>query len=391
MALYIGSTPVATGGSGGSSMTTTEDEIHVRDFLAGGDEFDGGSDVAYAVQAAVDEAIGPGNKTSVRRSSLAEVVLPAGTLPVSVPIRVESVGFFKMRGRGGSTKIVPGADDMECLLDLNGTAHSQFSDFRMTGASTYSVERAVWMRWNGVASNSTWNDLSGITVEALRYGKAFEIGDTAAQGVDVSMLNMIGCNAYGQGQTDPDFWQVGFQFGEGLGANNLVHTAIGCRASGHKFNVRNDNSQISWTGGLVQGGGVDFYHGGQGYMAVMGTRSEDSGRLFDSGGPAGFPQHVTFDDVVWAANEMNIDDIVARCRSGGVYKFRNCRFYIAPTGRHPKFAGDGSGFQLIEIDGVSATTAVGDLIASVSSNGQSKIRSYVQFDVSGNTIALTVN
>lgn len=390
MALYIGEDPVATGGGATSSTSGSDDEVHVRDFLTGGDEFDGNSDLAYAMQGAIDAAIGPGNKASVRRNAIAEVVLPAGTLPLSVPARVESVGFFKMRGRGGATKIVPAANDMECLLDLNGTAHSQFSDFRIKGASTYSVDRAVWVRWNGVASNSTWNDLSGITVEGLKYVNAFEIGDRANQGVDVSMVNLLNCNAHGQSLTDPDFWQVGFMFGEGLEANNLAHTATGCRVTAHKYNVMNDNSQVTWTGGLIQGAQVDVYAAGQGYTAIKGIRSEDSGRLFDSGGPAGFPQHVTFDDVVWAANEMNIDDIVARCRAGGVYKFRNCRLYITPEGRYPKFAGDGSGFQLIEIDGVSATTHVDDLIASVSSNGESKIRSYVQIDASGNTIALTV-
>lgn len=390
MAVYIGSAPVATGGTVRIETVGSSDEIHVRDFLTGGDEFDGNSDVAYALQGAIDEAIGSGDKALVRRSALAEVVLPAGTLPLSVPARVESVAWFRMRGRGGSTRIVPAADDMECLLDLNGTAHSQFSDFRLTGASSYTVDRAVWVRWNGVSSNSTWNDLSGITVEGLRYVNGFEIGDRDNQGVDVSMVNLWGCNAHGQNKADGTLWQTGFLFGDGLGANNLAHTAVGCRSTAHKYNLHNDNSQISWTGGLLQGAQADVFAGGLGYTRVAAIRSEDSHRLFDSGGPANFPQHVTFDDIVFAANELADDDIAARCRAGGVYKFRNCRFYVAPTGHHPTLAGDGTAHQIIEIDGVSATTDVDDLIASVSSNGQAVIRSYVQVGSDGNTVAKTV-
>lgn len=391
MAVYLGSTPVSETIVGGSAVSATPvDEIHVRDFLTGGDKPDGNSDLAYAVQAAVDEATGSADYTTTPRTALGQVVLPFGRVPVTTPIRVRSVLDLDIRGYGAGTKLQPAATGMECVLDLNGTAYSSFRDFMVVGSGSYSCTRAVWVRWNGAYRSSTQNEFRNIKVRDLRFTDAFQVGDPANAGVQVDQTNWYNCLSAGQSSTDATLWRSGFHFGEGTYGNNVIHSAFGCGAIRHKWNVYVDACQLGWWGGIVQAGAVDFFLNSSTYFHAAGFRSENSGRLVETGGPATFSQQVTFDDVDWHCEQMNADGYFAKVRCGGVYKFRNVQIPKV-TGKTPKIIGDGAGHQLIEIDGVTTTTPAVDLVAGTSTNGQVKIRSHVQIDSSGATSALTVN
>lgn len=371
-----------------------DDEVDVRDYLTGGDKINqaGSHDVAYAVQRAIDEAIASTDKTTTVRRALRKVNLPAGLIPLSVPITVESVVGFELAGVGGATRLCPfdGATTMTCLVDLNGTANSSFHDFSITGRGSTTVDKALWVRWNGVYRSSTQNELRNIRVGDLRYKDAFVIGDPANAGVQVDQTNWFNCLAYGQATDHATLWRSGFHVGEGTFGNNLIHSMFGCGSASHKWNVWVDACQLGWFGGIVQTAAVDFFVNGASYFRVAGTRSEHSARLLETGGPATFTQQITLDDIEWRVEFLHADGHFVKVRCGGFYKLRNIQIPRV-VGKTPTVLGDGAGAQLIEVDGVATTTAVGDFIAGTSSNGQSVIRSYIQIDSGGAASVLTVN
>lgn len=382
---------VVTYGAGGSgvggnvvSTVTVTDEpepvkelVDVRRFGRFGTQNDAG-----VLQAAIDASLGPGDPAITTRKGVRKLYIPAGDYLIKTPLRVRSALDFQIVGDGPGTQIIANAPGMECLLDVNGAAHGTIADITFRGAAGASVERALWVRWNGVARSTTALNFYNLRVRDLVYIRAgVEIGDEGKPGVQVDTTFWSGCSVVGakvlwDGGTD---YQTGFWVGDGLHANNLLHQFVGCVSIRSKYGVRNAASQVLWDGGCLQGNEVDFRSDSVGYSVLRGTRSEDSGRLFETGGATSYAAIMSLEDVVWTSNAMHSDGYFVRWLTGGSLRMANVRVPRV-AGEKPKILFSGAGGGVLELQGVSTATPLGELISSTGAGTLVSHGSYVQQD-----------
>lgn len=363
------------------------DRINIRDFGPIGT-----SDDTAVVQAAVDAAISSGNPASTTRRGLKALYAPAGEYTLTSPINFRSVLDFHFYGDGRSTKFRAGAPGMTTLFDLNGVAYSSFENFAFRGGSGAGCERALWLRWNGMARSTTSVHFSNIQIRDLAFTKAgFELGDAANQGVQVDTTTWRACEVFGgrtAGGGDAVNYQAGFYVGDGLHANNLLHAFYGCTANATKYGVYNAASQVLWDGGCLQNNDADFYCGSSGYSALKGFRSEGSKRLMESAGPASYAAICSLEDIVFTLDNLHDDGYFIKWYLSGALALRQLRI-PAWTGKTPKIQTAGTGVTLVSVDGLTATTAWGDLVNSV--NGATTVAGrYVQQNSSGQAVLVTV-
>lgn len=306
--------------------TSAKPTINVKDpaYGAVGDLV---ADDTAAIQAAIDAAISPGDPATTVRNGLATVYFPPGNYRITSPLRVQSVLDFHMQGSGNSSVICPSVAGMECALDLNGIAYSKIEGLRFQSSGPGSVTRAVWLRWNGMARSTAFVHFSDLTVRNLLWTRAaFELGDVAAPSVQVDTTTWINCLAAGGfvvASGDVTNYQAAFHVGTGTSANNLIHSFFGCIAANARYGLYNSNSQALWVGGQIQGNDYDVYASGLGYTAVKGVRSEGSGRLLETAGPASYGSIISLEDIVWNSNALNADNYFVGNYVGGSLRLSN--------------------------------------------------------------------
>lgn len=351
--------------------------IDIRDY-----EVDptGNNDSTAGIQAAIDDSISSGDPASTSRTGQYKLYMPVGDYVLTEPVRVESVFDYAIEGDGpGLTRLKAGAADMECLLDLNGVAYSRFSGFTLAGndGGGFSCTRALWLRFNGVNRSTTRNSFDNVHVRNLKYVKAFELGDASEQGVQVDQDAFHSCHATGAWTTGETTWyQSGFHCGDGTHANNLMHNFFGCTSITNRTNVYNDASSVSWYGGCVQNAERDFFLNSQRFLKASGFRSEGSERLLETGGPATFSSHASFEDIDWVPNELNADGGFILWKYGGHLSLRSVSVQFV-TGAAPKITTSASSNHMVTLDQCSSQSTVDDFL-SIAANGRSEIWGYVQ-------------
>jgi hypothetical protein len=147
-----------------------------------------------SIQAAIDAACGGGDPATVARRASAPVYLPPGTYRVTQPIRAVSVAFLDVRGAGYTTKLYPDGE-MDSVLDLNGVAFSNFSDFLIEGDGREKVGDAIRYYWEPKTSgrSSFGNVFRRIIVQAVRCEVGLRIGlrGSTAQTDTTSYENLV--------------------------------------------------------------------------------------------------------------------------------------------------------------------------------------------------------
>jgi hypothetical protein len=367
-----------------------KDVIPVRDYFRGGDKLGGSDDLTYAVQAAINEAIEASDPVTIARRGRYAVELPSGVIGIGSPVRVQSVIDFAMFGAGYSLTRFHALASMEAMLDLNGTSYSNFENFAMSGAAAATVDRALWVRWNGVARSSSHNTFKSIRLRDLKYITGFQVGDPANAGAQADLTNWYDCKALGADQTHATLYQKGFRFGEGTFGNCIGHSTYGCMSTGNVTNVSVEATELGWWGGTVASGGVDFYVGNVSYFHASSLRSEHSGRLLVTGGPASYPQHITLTDITWNPVSLNADNEFVQVKAGGVCELKNVHvpYY---SGKTPKVRGYGTAKHVIIIDGVSSSSTAALIATTDSPNGSVKVRTHVQIASDSSVATLTAN
>jgi hypothetical protein len=280
--------------------------FNVRDYGAVGDAT---ADDTKAIQAAIDDAVGPGDPAKECRRARGTVYIPAGIYKVTAPLRVYSTAFFGLRGEGKSTKLYP-SGKMDCVLDLNGVAASTFDDFLIEGTGQLGEEvgDAIYYYQDPptAAAGSAGNAFSRIWLQDLRCRTGFRIGKPGSfYQVDTTTYRDIWMSGHWK-PGEAEWYQNGFAVGPMAWGNNLLHHFYGCTSYGWGtgFNVATTN--FSLHGGSLGNNGLDFRADLLSYFVVQGVRSESSRRLYaGGGGPANVTIAHSLNDILWTSSNMD--------------------------------------------------------------------------------------
>lgn len=250
-----------------------------------------------ALQSLVDESISDGAITTTRQL-LRPIRVGFGDWMLNNPLNITACQDPTFRGEGDRTRLILAGVGLESILDLNGVANGTFSDFSfgIADPNTHTCTRALWLRWGpgGIGRSTTGNNFHNVTVSGTHYTKAgIEIGDSGNAGVQCDTDEWFGCKVYGDSRWheagDTSETAVSWWVGDGLPANNLLHSFHGCVAVLNKYGLYVDNTEAGWFGGIIQSmHDSDIYLIGPGYLTAGGFRSELSAALLKTGGTGGF-------------------------------------------------------------------------------------------------------
>lgn len=245
-----------------------------------------------ALQGVINDSVTAGSPATVTRNGKRDVLIAAGDWVLNRPLAVESVLNFSMRGLGKSTRLRLSGDALTCMLDLNGTAHSTFSDFNFASTrvpATNSCTCALWVRRNGTNRSSTENTFANIEVREINYTRAgVEVGENAVNG-QVDNTKFTGVSVTGDARwhqsTGTSANAASFYVGTGTAGNNLIHSFYGCVAILNAQGLFVDNTApVSWFGGSIQTmWNSDLFMRGQSFLTVDNTRSEGSSSILRTG------------------------------------------------------------------------------------------------------------
>jgi hypothetical protein len=309
----------------------------------------------------------------------------SGEYVMNRTVRAWSTLGFCMTGDGDST-VFRFTGALDAGFDLNGVAFSRVTNFVVKGAGDFSEDliRAIWLHWNpDEAARSTYaNHFEGVKVYECRFHLGIQIGNTGDSGqVDTDMwVNCHVTGYYDQDAPQITYHQESWSVGDGVFANNLLHTFLGCQGIGSKRGLAVNGTQCKWVGGQLQSNEVDVFTAVTSYCVVEGFRSEGSGRLFETA-PAGYASQVTLRDIAWVPDNLNADNYFASINAGGVVVFEQVS--IQPLdGKAPRIRSSTTGGAKLRVvyRGVASTTPATALTGSWGAGATIRLDPYVQVD-----------
>jgi hypothetical protein len=286
-----------------------------------------------ALQAAIDEACGPGDPVTTTRSAGRAVVIPAGQYQVDAPITIRSVMNLVVRGEGDA--VIVAAADMASVFDINGMAFSRFGGLTIIGLdATVQVTDAIYTYWDQTtaAFNNSANSYHDITIRNLDFVTAIRVGkagsNLATDNDEYRNININGAWAAG----DTTRWQNGILFGTGVGANNLVHHLYKYRGWNCRYPIKVDRTQLAVYGAGLAGCEAAIHISPFGYLYFNGLDVEVAQRLMVQAAAGGYPVNVTISDSVFRADaSMAADGEWIRFYNGGTLLLEQMTLTGAPV------------------------------------------------------------
>lgn len=205
-----------------------------------------------------------------------------------------------------------------------------------------SADKVVYLHWSGRVSHVPFRSTERNCFRDIKVGGLFRSGFTVGDlddSADVCCSVFENCTVSGQwveNSSPSGFWEIGWQFGNGGGGNNLSHRLYGFWVSLLKTGIFVNGSNAMIYGGEFGGSDTDVnIAGGLGPILIDGVRSENSHRFLVHGG--GTADHrVTLRDIWWYANKMLPTDTQwIRHNVGGVLLMENVACRGAAAGLVP--------------------------------------------------------
>jgi len=348
-----------------------------------------------ALQAAIDEACGPGDPVTTVRTANRRVVLPAGIYLLAAPITVRSVIGVQIIGQGMCE--LRADSNMAAVFDINGAAYSLFEGFTITGSAGVQVDNAFYTYWDSAGSSrsNTANSYRNITVRNLDFVTAFRVGKPGVGGADVSddvFDHIILNGAWEDGEAAR--YQEGLVLGNGTGGNNLTHNVYHLRIQSIRYGLVNSASQAAVFGAGFAGGEAAIKVGLTGHNTFNGMRVESYQRLLITNTGSSAPPMITMRDVLYSANDLHTDTYWVRFDLGGTFSMSEVKCVNPPSGVVPKIAvqpgGGGSSRLFIEGLAIVSADAPYDVstLFTVTGNGSLRLTGFVTMDDAGHALGI---
>lgn len=355
---------------------------------------DGVTDDTDNIQKAVDYCMGAGSALSVARTGV-ELLFPPGTYKITRPITAHSTRGLHIKGAGPNNTKIKAMADMSQVFELDGFSLGSMSGLIISGDSSHTVTRGVYLHWdNAVSASSTYgNVFKQVYVEGatLNCDVGWAVGTDSTRDVSRNLwLNCITAGGQASAQTggtwsDPK-WQYGWLFGNGSVGNVLDNILVGCSSDHWLRGISPQGANLTVVGGEIMHNAVDFYHLGAvaGPLLVEGIRSEWSERLYDSV-VNGNPGHIKFDGVEWKTDHMPADNFVIRFLGGGTMIVDASQFMAGtrPSASTPKIQIGSSRASMLHVRGVAVdNTPPASFVDNSGSPtlGQYRVDNYTQVD-----------
>ncbi|WP_406699028.1 glycosyl hydrolase family 28-related protein [Singulisphaera sp. Ch08] len=358
--------------------------FNVRSYGAKGDSI---ADDTDAIQACIDAALGSADSKTKVREAKGPIYLPSGKYKITRPLKIYSAQYVKFHGDGGSSQLYP-VGKMTSVLDLNGVAYSTFNDFLIRGnGRDESIDDAILHYWDPATAyrSSTRNVFEKIIIQNTRCVTAIRIGKPKSglqvdQGVyrDISIEG-----AWKPGETT--WYQAGLYIGDGLFANNLIHSAYNLESSFWASGVTVDASNFSLFGGGLGRNGTDLNAHTLAYFSVQGLRSESSGRFFESIGPSSHDALYNLSDIIWSADKIVDDGEFIRMRANGVLSLQNLQ--ITNGGAKAKIAANPVLSSTIRLAGIVSPNTLDGFLSTLNAKATAIVEGYYQANTTVGRVA----
>lgn len=262
---------------------------------------------------------------------------PGRTYDLSEPLFAANIRRPRIIGNGAALRATA---DMPYLLDLNGIADGYIENLDLTTASNVTVTDMVRLRWDGLVQRSTTRKILQQIHVSGNYVNGWRIGEEGSN-LQCDTTLFINCTVNGGVEAgESNLWQRGFIVGSGVGANNMLHTFLGCATFYHRVHYEIDRCRYVTIGDGCNGSysEVDVLSNATRPIAMRGYRSENGGMLFkaDAGG-ATFPMLVTIDNCGFhpgATGDLTMPEggAVVDVNHGGSLSIRNMACQPLPSG-----------------------------------------------------------
>lgn len=351
--------------------------FNARDYGAKGDAL---ADDTAAIQQCIDACLGGDEAKTRVRDARGPIYLPAGNYRITRPLRIYSAQHVNFHGDGGSTRLIP-IGKLDSVLDLNGCAYSTFRDFRIEGNTRdESVTDAIYCyRDAATAYRSTTKVVfEGIHVANTRCVTAIRAGQpgSGTQCDQIAYRDLTLTGAWKPGEKT--WYQHGLFVGDGVFANNLIHSAFNLSSSFWANGVTADATNFAMWGGAFGQNGTDLNAKTLAYFTAQGFRSESSQRLFESIGQSSNDGLYNLSDIVWSADQIAPDGEFVRMRTPGSLSLRNLQ--ITNGGANARIRADSSLSSSIQLNGVLSPNTLAGFLGGCSPRAVVTTVGYLQSD-----------
>lgn len=311
--------------------------VTVKQFGAIGN---GVTDDTEALQDAIDFAI----------VNNIELRFNPGTYKISSPLIIKpNKNTFRMIGQMFNT-IITTSVSMDSMLDVNQMAYGEISGFRLIcNSASAIVDKMLYYYWDGQTGTrtTTRNTIKDIAISG-RFRTGIKIGkDTTGVQCDKTLFENITVNGvYTEGLAD--IYQYGIECGDGVSANNMLHTFVNLDVINCKFGFYNNRcAHINIQTASFSINELDFLNISPRIMILNNVRSEDAGKfLVATVGGSTFGEMLSITNCnfsspenalsLWANGTSNPNNYLMELTQGGSYIVDN--FFVGglPTGVVPK-------------------------------------------------------
>lgn len=348
----------------------------VRDYGAVDDAV---HDDADAIQRCIDACLGEADPKTRVRDARGPIYLPAGNYRITRPLQIYSAHYVQFYGDGGSTRLIP-TGNLASVLDLNGCAYSTFRDFRIEGnGKDEAVGNAIYCYYDPATAyrSTTKNVLERIIVANTRCVTAIRAGKPGS-GLQCDQMAYRDLSITGGWQPAEKTWyQHGLFVGDGVFANNLIHSAFNLSSSFWANGVTADATNFAMFGGAFGQNGTDMNAQTLAYFTAQGFRSESSQRLFESPRNGSSDGLYSLSDIVWAANAIAPDGEFIRMSTNGNLSVRNLQ--VANGGTTARIAATPPISATVRLQGVAAQCGI-DQFVRLNSKATLVSEGYYQYD-----------